>query len=320
MAKQRTMYGKDDLYVTDRSNPNVTKVVDVQKWRTNQDDIRHLPGALPIQRLTIQDGAIAPSAAFIVVDTEGGAPADDLTTINPGDLHDGMEIEIVSSDASRIVTIKPNFSHSGIRTLLNINLVINTEWPIRLKLISTDAMTYWQEIPAAITAQQSANIAQNTADIANSTAATALSAATTAQGTADVALSAAGTAQQAATVAQATADSKVSDLSVGHKVSLYWNPDLYIPVWLVDQSHFELARYVQNAQTIICRNSQSAYAPQGGTWLCYVISVRTNSTSGADVAEFILNKSCVGYYSGGQLILTTSVSDAAVIFCVQVKQ
>ena len=98
MAKQRSMYGKDDLYVTDRSSPNATRVTDVQKWRTNQDDIRHLPGALPMQKLAIQDGAISPSAAFVIVDTEGGAPADDLTAINPGDLHDGMELELISAD------------------------------------------------------------------------------------------------------------------------------------------------------------------------------------------------------------------------------
>lgn len=110
MAKQRSMYGKDALYVTDRSSPNATRVTDVQKWRTNQDDIMHLPGALPMQKLAIKDGAISPSAAFIVVDTEGGAPADDLTAINLGDLHDGMEIELISADSSRVVTIKNSTS------------------------------------------------------------------------------------------------------------------------------------------------------------------------------------------------------------------
>ena len=124
MAKQRSMYGKDDLYVTDRSSPNATRVTDVQKWRTNQDDIRHLPGALPIQRLAIQDGAISPSAAFVVVDTEGGAPADDLTTINPGDLHDGMEIELSGADSSRVVTIKNGTAFSGIRTINGGDLVL----------------------------------------------------------------------------------------------------------------------------------------------------------------------------------------------------
>ena len=150
MAKQRSMYGKDDLYVTDRSNPNATRVTDVQKWRTNQDDIRHLPGALPIQRLAIQDGSIGPSAAFIVVDTEGGAPADDLTAINPGDLHDGMEIELSSADSSRIVTIKNSTTFSGIRTIRGEDLVLGTSCSIRLKLISTESITYWQELPTAV--------------------------------------------------------------------------------------------------------------------------------------------------------------------------
>ena len=147
MPKQRSMYGKDDLYVADRSNPKATRVTDVQKWRTNQDDIRHLPGALPMQRLAIQDGAIGPSAAFVIVDTEGGSPADELTTINPGDLHDGMEIELVSSDSSRMVTIKHSMSPSGIRNEQNTDISLDTQRPTRLKLVSTESLTYWQEIP-----------------------------------------------------------------------------------------------------------------------------------------------------------------------------
>lgn len=154
MAKQRSMYGKDDLYVTDRSSPNATRVVDVQKWRTNQDDIRHLPGALPMQKLTIKDGAINPSAAFVAVDTEGGAPADYLTTITPGDLHDGIEIELVSADPSRTVTIKASASASGIQTMQNSegvseDVVLDPLWPIRLKLVSTENLIYWKEIPGA---------------------------------------------------------------------------------------------------------------------------------------------------------------------------
>lgn len=158
MAKQRSMYGKDDLYVTDRSSPNATRVTDVQKWRTNQDDIRHLPGALPIQRLAIQDGAIGPSAAFIVVDTEGGSPADNLTTINPGELHDGMEIELSSADSSRIVTIKNSTNFSGIRTLRGEDVVLGMSYSIRFKLISTESITYWQELPAAVKISDSVSL------------------------------------------------------------------------------------------------------------------------------------------------------------------
>ena len=165
MAKQRSMYGKDALYVTDRSSPNATRVTDVQKWRTNQDDIMHLPGALPMQKLAIKDGAISPSAAFIVVDTEGGAPADDLTAINLGDLHDGMEIELISADSSRVVTIKNSTSASGIRTIQNKDVVLDTEWPIRIKMESTENITYWKEIPAATIAY---NISKEAFSLANS--------------------------------------------------------------------------------------------------------------------------------------------------------
>lgn len=162
MAKQRLMYGKDDLYVTDRSSPNATRVTDVQKWRTNQDDIRHLPGALPMQRLAIQDGAMSPSAAFVIVDTEGGAPADDLTAINPGDLHDGMELELISADSSRVVTIKNSTAFSGIRTIRGEDIVLGMSYSIRLKLISTESITYWQELPTAVKLSDSVTLEDST--------------------------------------------------------------------------------------------------------------------------------------------------------------
>ena len=162
MARQRLMYGKDDLYVTDRSSPNATRVTDVQKWRTNQDDIRHLPGALPMQKIAIQDGVISPSAAFVIVDTEGGAPADDLTAINPGDLHDGMEIELISADSSRVVTIKNSTAFSGIRTIRGEDLVLGMSYSLRLKLVSTESITYWQELPAAVKISDSVNLNSST--------------------------------------------------------------------------------------------------------------------------------------------------------------
>lgn len=129
---------------------------------TNQDDIRHLPGALSMQKLAIQDGAISPSAAFIVVDTEGGAPADDLTAINPGDLHDGMEIELISADSSRVVTIKNSTAFSGIRTIRGEDIVLGMSYAFRLKLVSTESVTYWQELPAAVKISDSVNLEDST--------------------------------------------------------------------------------------------------------------------------------------------------------------
>lgn len=181
MAKQRSMYGKDDLYVTDRSSPNATRVTDVQKWRTNQDDIRHLPGALPIQRLAIQDGAIGPSAAFIVVDTEGGSPADNLTTINPGELHDGMEIELSSADSSRIITIKNSTAFSGIRTLRGEDVVLGMSYSIRFKLVSTESITYWQELPTAVKISDSVSSEDFTTAASSKAVKTAYDLATTAR-------------------------------------------------------------------------------------------------------------------------------------------
>ena len=185
MAKQRSMYGKDDLYVTDRSSPNATRVTDVQKWRTNQDDIRHLPGALPIQRLAIQDGAIGPSAAFIVVDTEGGSPADNLTTINPGELHDGMEIELSSADSSRIITIKNSTNFSGIRTLRGEDVVLGMSYSIRFKLVSTESITYWQELPTAVKISDSVSSEDFTTAASSKAVKTAYDLATTARNEAD---------------------------------------------------------------------------------------------------------------------------------------
>ena len=181
MPKQRSMYGKDDLYVTDRSSPNATRVTDVQKWRTNQDDIRHLPGALPMQKLAIKDGAISPSAAFIVVDTEGGAPADDLTAINPGDLHDGMELELISADSSRVVTIKNSTAFSGIRTIRGEDIVLGMPYVFRLKLVSTESITYWQELPTAVKISDSVSSEDFTTAASSKAVKTAYDLATTAR-------------------------------------------------------------------------------------------------------------------------------------------
>ena len=102
---QRTMYKGNALYAWRENASNRTKVIDVDKWVVNQGDLLNLLGAQSEQRLTILDGTIAPESASVRVDTEGGAPADELTAIAPGDLHAGMILALTSTDPARVITV-----------------------------------------------------------------------------------------------------------------------------------------------------------------------------------------------------------------------
>lgn len=156
----RTMYKGNELYAWRENSANRTRAIDVDKWGVNQEDILRLPGALPQQQIQILDGMIAPETAAVRVDTEGGAPADELTSIAPGNLHAGMIMALVSADSSRVVTVKNLASASGIQTLDAKDITLDTEWPLFLRLISTDALTYWQEIPGGRRAWDRAVAAQ----------------------------------------------------------------------------------------------------------------------------------------------------------------
>lgn len=151
---QRQLYSGLDLYDWRGTGPNGrTKAVDVDKWQQNQEDIRHLPGAFPVQSVVITDGQITPTAAALSVDTEGGAPADDLTAIAPGDLHAGMLLALCSVDAGRKVTIKNSAGASGIQTLDGKNVVLDTQYAVMLRLVSTESLTLWREEPGPLRLQ-----------------------------------------------------------------------------------------------------------------------------------------------------------------------
>lgn len=151
---QRQLYSGLDLYDWRGTGPNGrTKAVDVDKWQQNQEDIRHLPGAFPVQSLVITDGQITPTAAALSVDTEGGAPADDLTAIAPGDLHAGMLLALCSVDAGRKVTIKNSAGASGIQTLDGKDVVLDTQYAVMLRLVSTESLTLWREEPGPLRLQ-----------------------------------------------------------------------------------------------------------------------------------------------------------------------
>lgn len=151
---QRQLYSGLDLYDWRGTGPNGrTKAVDVDKWQQNQEDIRHLPGAFPVQSVVITDGQITPTAAALSVDTEGGAPADDLTAIAPGDLHAGMLLALCSVDTGRKVTIKNSAGASGIQTLDGKDVVLDTQYAVMLRLVSTESLPLWREEPGPLRLQ-----------------------------------------------------------------------------------------------------------------------------------------------------------------------
>ena len=151
---QRQLYSGLDLYDWRGTGPNGrTKAVDVDKWQQNQEDVRHLPGAFPVQSVVITDGQITPTAAALSVDTEGGAPADDLTAIAPGDLHAGMLLALCSLDDSRKITIKNSAGDSGIQTLDGKDVTLDTRYAVMLRLVSTESLTLWREEPGPLRLQ-----------------------------------------------------------------------------------------------------------------------------------------------------------------------
>ena len=100
-----------------------------------------LPGAQPPETLTILDGAISPTRAAVIVDTEGGAPADDLTvistTLSDGTmLHAGMELSIQAKDSSRVVTVKNSAAVNGILTVDGKDVLLGVDWWLTLRLES----------------------------------------------------------------------------------------------------------------------------------------------------------------------------------------
>lgn len=154
MATQREMYLGNELYAWRENAANRTRAIDVDKWAQNQADILHLPGAQGEKKLSILDNVISPSSAFVQVDTEGGAPADDLASITPGDLHSGMLLHLVAADSERVVTLRNSADATGIQTVDGKDVDLDTQYSIVLRLVSTDALTYWQEIPGPLRAKK----------------------------------------------------------------------------------------------------------------------------------------------------------------------
>lgn len=118
--------------------------------RQNQTAFMETIGVMPPESLTIADGAISPTTAVCIVDTEGGAPADNLTTINAtlsdgGTLHDGMVILLSAKDASRVVTVKNSDAPNGVKTVDGKDIALSTEWSLVLQYVGG----VWQQINVA---------------------------------------------------------------------------------------------------------------------------------------------------------------------------
>lgn len=149
----------------------------------NQGAILELEGAAAPQSKTITDGSISPTAAYVIVDTEGSAAADDLGVISPvlsasENLHDGMIIYLRAADSGRVVTVKNSSSANGINTYDGNDYVLSTTHWLKLQLRSGK----WYEVEGR--AMETA-LAAATAAAAASTPAT-----TTARGIGRVATSA----------------------------------------------------------------------------------------------------------------------------------
>ena len=142
-----------------------------------------LEGAQAPQSKTITDGSISPTAAYVIVDTEGSAAADDLDVINPvlsasENLHDGMVLYLKAADSGRVVTVKNSGSANGINTYDGNDYVLSATHWLKLQLRSGK----WYEVEGR--AMETALAA------ATSAAAASTPATTTARGIGRVATSA----------------------------------------------------------------------------------------------------------------------------------
>ena len=126
------------------NNPSPQTGAGLAALASNQEAIMELPGAQAPQSVEISDNALTfsstPVSAYLVVDTEGQAAADDLEVINPvvsatDNLHDGMIVYLQAADAARVVTVVNSNAANGIQTVSgsNITLTVNTWCTLQLR-------------------------------------------------------------------------------------------------------------------------------------------------------------------------------------------
>lgn len=148
----------------------------------NQAAILELEGAQAPQSKKISNGSISPTSAYVIVDTEGSAAADDLTAISnvlsaSENLHDGMVIYLKAADSGRVVTVKNSTSPNGINTYDGNDYALSpTHW-LKLQLRSGK----WYEVEgramekalAAVIAAAAASTAADHATTKSGTSSTA---------------------------------------------------------------------------------------------------------------------------------------------------
>lgn len=155
-----------DIY--DKSGPKTGPGLDT--LAKNQGAMREGVGLLPPKGVTIQDGAITGfEEAALIVDTEGGAAADDLNVISDvisstEKLHPGMLITLRAKDPARVVTIKNSAAANGINTADGNDIVLSPYWELTLRLVGGK----WYEVRGRSGAQ--ADAALGAASAAQSTA------------------------------------------------------------------------------------------------------------------------------------------------------
>lgn len=136
----------DTSVYTNTPGPNAAE--GLETLRQNQLALMEQVGFLPPQDLSIADGVISPTRGSIVVDTEGGAAADDLTVINPTlsdqtTLHDGMIVELIAKDDARTITVKHGTGQNNISLVEQADIVLSTKWSLRLQWDAQSAI--WRQ-------------------------------------------------------------------------------------------------------------------------------------------------------------------------------
>jgi hypothetical protein len=127
------------IFSTSPSWTAAQAVTEFTKWLASTVQ---LPGASPAESLTISSGAVSPTKSLIVLDTEGAAAADDLTTINLTNLHTGAVVLLTQANSGRVVTVKNGGSTNNIVTLTGTDYVLD---PGHWLMLRRDG-TLWREI------------------------------------------------------------------------------------------------------------------------------------------------------------------------------
>lgn len=118
-------------------------LAEFEKWLAST---LQLPGAQAAQSLAISSGSIAPSAALVVVDTEGATAADDLTTISLANLHAGAIVAVTSTNSARVVTVKNGGSTNNIVTLTGTDYALH---PGHWMMLRHDG-SLWREVSLTV--------------------------------------------------------------------------------------------------------------------------------------------------------------------------